>query len=133
VDEDVERGEAAEHHAGHVAERGGVHPGEGVTSGRGEQGLHPDTVGLGRVVAGEVGARHLARAGIRPGPGVGQQGAAQLQRAQQVVEQLMHVPLGARSGLGVVGRRQPLDDGLGGGAGPLQCGRIHTLTKVIAC
>ena len=82
-----------------------------------------------RVVAHQVVGRQLAGPHGYLRRHVAQQRPAQGQRVHEVVEDVVHVPVGARGGQPVLVRRGAGDDGLGGGAGPLERGEVHAVLK----
>src|SRR5258708_22189797 len=123
VDEQVEGREAGQAGARHVPERGGVRAGEGVAGGGGGQGRGGCfRVGSGGIVAGQVYGGQASGRHRVAGRAVAEQGLAEPQGADHVVEQLTDVPLAAR-GRGADLIRAYCYDVLGGrGDGPLERG-----------
>src|SRR5215831_6778115 len=111
VNDDVQGGEAGQGGARHVAERCGVHAGEGIArAGGGQCGGRGFRVRGGRVPAGQVGAGQAARRHRVAGGVVAEQGLAEPQGADDVVEQVPYIPLRARGGRASLVRAYRLDD-----------------------
>ena len=107
--------------AGHVAKWCGVHAGEGIARAGGGQRCGR-CVGVGGcgIFAGQVGAGQAAGRHRIAGRAVGEQGLAEPQCADHVVEQVADVPLGTRGGRANLIGTYGLDDRSGRGDGMVE-------------